>query len=457
MARIGIATRLTLIIVGALVLLQLLAVASYFVERRHAADGATFAPLLGQIASLTLLLDRTPADDRNLVLRAATGLNFVPSVRAALPQDGTPPSHSHLAEWRLRRLLGQNDDRFIAIWFTRADQSNRHPLTRLRDYVGSQFHAVVGLKSGGYLDVHATGNLAMRLLGLPVGFVAGFLGLIVAVLALFAVRRETKPLTELGAAVEQFGSSLEPQTIKEQGAPDIRALIGAVNAMQQRIVQLMRGRTIVLGAMSHDLRTYLTRLRLRLELLPESEQRSKAAADLDGMQALVDDTLAFARASFAPDANESADLTAIVKKEYETRKLLGENITWTGDDEPLMVTGSTTALRRVVANLVGNAMTYGKVADISLIPGEKSVELRVEDRGPGIAEKDRAQVFEPFFRLETSRNRDSGGAGLGLTIVRQIVESCGGLIAIKDRPGGGACVQVTFPLARGHRPAPPAA
>ncbi|MBX9710793.1 MAG: HAMP domain-containing histidine kinase, partial [Xanthobacteraceae bacterium] len=369
-------------------------------------------------------------------------MNFLPSIRDDIPADIAPASDLRLANWRLRRLLGDDGDRFISLSLVKQQSDSR--ITRLRDYVGSKFHALIALKSGGYLEIQTTGDLAMRLLGIPAGFLAGILGFIVAVVALLAVRRETKPLSDLGGAIERFGSSLEVQTVAERGAPDVRSLIGAVNAMQQRIVQLMRSRTIVLGAISHDLRTYLTRLRLRLELLPESEQRNRASADLDGMQALVDDTLAFVRASFANRADETADLAAVACHEFDARKLLGEPVTLSGADAPLVVHGSSTALARVVSNLVSNAIAYGNVADLSLERDEQSVALNVEDRGPGIAAGDRTQVFEPFFRVEASRNRDHGGAGLGLTIVRQIVESYNGTVTIEDRPGGGARIRIVL-------------
>lgn len=439
--RIGIAARLTLIVVGGIILLQLFAATTYFLERRRAAEGATFAPLFGQISALVLLLDRLPVQDRPLALRAATGTNFVASLRTELPADITP-SDMRLADWRLHRLLGDSDDRFISI--TLVNTANQGPMRRFRDYVGSKLRAVIALKSGGYLEINATGSLTQRLLGVPVGLLAGILGFVVAAAALLAVRRETRPLTDLGHAIERFGSSLQPHTVPERGAPDVRALIGAVNAMQQRIVQLMRSRTIVLGAISHDLRTYLTRLRLRLEMLPDSEQKNRASSDLDGMQSLVDDTLAFVRVSFAGNSDETADISAILKSEYETRRHLGESVTLAGAETPAIVRGATTAMARVVSNLAGNAIAYGHVADLSLVQGGQSVELRVEDRGPGIAADERSQVFEPFYRVEPSRNRDNGGAGLGLTIVRQIVESCGGTIAIEDRPGGGARVSVTL-------------
>ncbi|MGZ3282701.1 MAG: sensor histidine kinase [Xanthobacteraceae bacterium] len=445
MSRLRIAGRLALIVVGAIVLVQMLMAAVYFVEQRGRREGAGFAPLFGQVVALVQALDRVPAADRELVLRAATTARLIPSIRKDIPDNAV---HSRLfrnAEERLHALLGPPEDRFIALSFLASEYNGGRPVTRLRDLVGARLQAVIGLKSGGYLEIQTSGDLSLRLLGIPVGLIAGILGFIVALAALIAVRRETKPLSELAGAIERFGTAAETQAIAEHGAPDVRTLIRAVNAMQARIAELLRSRTLVLGAISHDLRTYVTRLRLRLELLPESEQRTKAAADLDGMQSLMDDALAFLRASFAAAPDETVNLALVAQAECDARKAQNAPVRLTGAEAPLTVRGSAAGITRVVANLVANALAYGGSADVSLRTDNAFAELWVEDRGPGIPAGERSHVFDPFYRLETSRNRDSGGAGLGLTIVRQIVESNRGTVTIEDRPGGGARMRVRLP------------
>ncbi len=202
---------------------------------------------------------------------------------------------------------------------------------------------------------------------------------------------------------------------------------------------------MVIGAISHDLRTYLTRLRLRLELLPDSDQRTRASSDVEGMQALIDDALAFARSSLDHGDEKVVDLSCLLQQECDSRKANGEAVSLTGADAPLWVRGAPVAVARVVANLVGNALAYGRCADLSLAGRDDFAELCVEDRGSGIPVADRENVFEPFYRLEPSRSRTHGGAGLGLSIVRQIVEGYRGTIAIEDRPGGGARIRVRLP------------
>jgi len=449
MGRLRIAARLALIVVGAVVLVQMLMTAVYFVERRQQPETRGFVPVIEQMAALAQALDRVPAADRDLLLRAASGARFVARLERQLPES---TAHSRLlagTERRLRKLIGAPDDRVIALSF--ATRNGGQPVTRPRQLIGSRLHAVIGLASGGYLDIETSGELTLRLIGVPVGLLAGILGFAVALIALIAVRRETKPLSELAGAVERFGAAAEPHPVAERGAPDVRALVRAVNAMQARIADLLRSRAVVLGAINHDLRTYITRLRLRLELLPESEQRTKAGTDLDGMQSLVDDALAFARASFSGAPDETVDLARVVRAECEAHHA---PVTVAGAQDPLAVRGSATGLARVVANLIDNALAYGGNADVSLHGNDDDfVELWVEDRGPGIAAAERTHVFEPFYRLEASRNRDTGGAGLGLTIVRQIVERSRGTVTIEDRPGGGTRVRVRLPRLAGRRTA----
>lgn len=447
MRRFGIAARIALIVMAALIVVQLLMLAAYVVERRRQLEEGTFTPLLTQIAALTQLMDRLGPEERRLLVEASATPGFVPRL-VATPPDFDTMGLLRPAERRLRAMAGLSDARPVALILLSSERRGGLPAQRLRDLVGAKLLAVVGLADGGYLEVTAGGDLTVRILGLPVGLLAGIMGFLVAIAALVAVRRETRPLSDLAYAVERFGEVLEPQPVRERGAPDVRSVIRAVNAMQARIVDLVRTRTLVLGAISHDLRTYLTRLRLRLEFLPDGPQVDKARADLEDMRALVEDALAFARASFSTASDETVDLSTIARREVESRLAQGAAATLEGADAPHPVRGSPAALSRVAANLAGNAIAYGGCADIVVTEADGEVELRVEDRGPGVPVKERASVFEPFYRVEVSRNRESGGAGLGLTIVKQIVEGHGGRVRIEDRPGGGARVRVLLPKAQ---------
>jgi len=199
--------------------------------------------------------------------------------------------------------------------------------------------------------------------------------------------------------------------------------------------------------MSHDLRTQVTRLRLRLELLPEGEGRDKAIGDLEAMQELIEQSLEFAAMAPSPDG-ASTDLAALLDQVAAAHEASAPGlVAWAGAGA-LPVAIAELPLRRVVDNLVDNAIAYGERAELTVERQGKVAVLRVADRGPGIPAEQRRQIFEPFHRLETSRNRLSGGSGLGLAIVDQIVSRHHGTVAVEDRPGGGAVFVVTLPLAR---------
>ena len=236
-------------------------------------------------------------------------------------------------------------------------------------------------------------------------------------------------------------------SLPERGAREVRALIAAFNRMQSRIAELVRGRAFMLAAMSHDLRTYLTRLRLRVEMVPDADLRERAARDVEDMNALLEDALVFARTSFGSIRPEAVDLVGIVRHECAERAAIGGAVRAELPPERVIVAGERAALARVVGNLIDNALKYGGEAEVSVSAGTGAVEIMVDDRGPGVPAAERQRIFEPFLRLDPSRNRERGGAGLGLAISRHLVQCHGGAIGVEDRPGGGARFRVSLPLA----------
>ncbi|WP_374444073.1 sensor histidine kinase [Stella sp.] len=441
MRRLRFAWRLALIVIAALLAVQFLALGVYTLQRSPRTDLAPGMPLAGQVSALARLLDGLDGAGRDLALQAfrapGVGAGIVAGPAAAEPDGASLPR----LEEAIRRQLGPAGGRPLAAWVAEAAH-----LPRLRRLIGGEVRIAVALADGATLRVEVRGDLTVRLLGIPVGVFAGLIGLAVAALALFAVVRETRPLAALAERLERFGHQPEASPpLPERGAPDVRILIRAVNAMQDRIVGLMRGRALVLGAVSHDLRTSLTRLRLRADAVPESAARTAMLRDVEDMEALLEDSLAFARATFAEEGG-ACDLARVVRREVEEREALGQPVRLDAGAATAWVPGSAPALRRVVANLVDNAVKYGGRADLALTIADSRAELRVDDAGPGIPDAARALVFEPFRRLDPSRNRDLGGAGLGLTIAAQIVGSLGGTITVGSSPLAGARLTVRLPL-----------
>lgn len=437
--RFGLLARIILIVALALFAIQLLVLAFYFgfpAGRGEFGEGSPSLPR--QVASLVRLVDEAPAPLRPAVLEAFTENGRTVSIVPELPEDLAGAGGLARVQRAIHAALSLRGmpDRDVQV---RLDG-------RVESGQGDTLSVYVQLASGGYLWLDVRDRVTVRLLGVPIGFFAGLFGVLVAVAALIAVAREMKPLSRLAREVDKVGEGVDPVVIPERGAPELRTLIRAVNAMQQRIANLLRNRTLTLGAISHDLRTYLTRLRLRVEMMPDSRHRAGAITDVEAMQALIEDTLDFAQDSFAPSGPAACDLAGVLRRQRAGHEAAGR-IVLDLPEGPVRVALSEKATQRVCANLVENALRYGERAHIRIELGPDAAVLVVGDEGPGIPAQERERVFEPFYRLEASRNRESGGTGLGLTIVRRIVERHGGRIELADSRHGGLAVHVRLPTA----------
>ena len=445
MRSLGLVWRVALIVLAALVVLQLVIAAVFYAERSRATQVGARLPLPDQIAAMATLLDQAPPDQRALLLRAVNGLGLHAEVRREPPADLDTGRELERIEGALRRYLGAPANRRVSARLVGGPETVGIWFPRLRGYLDSRVEIVVGLATGDYLIVESSNQLISRLFGLPTGFWAGIIGFVVAAIALLAVIRETLPLSRLARSVERFGADLEPKPTPERGAREVRALIRSVNQMQSRIAALVKGRAFIIGAIAHDLRTYLTRLRLRVETLPEGAMRERAVRDVEGMNALLEDALSYAQASFVGTETQEVDLVSVVERECEDRSAAGMPVKAALPAAPVLVRGSAAALARMIGNLVDNAVKYGSEAEVSLHATAKEGEILVEDRGPGIPAAERETIFEPFRRLEPSRSRARGGAGLGLAIAHRVAEGHGGSIVVEDRPGGGARFRVRLP------------
>jgi hypothetical protein len=282
-------------------------------------------------------------------------------------------------------------------------------------------------------------------------FLVAFVLMTVAavLLILWATRRLTRPVRALAAAAERLGRDVNAPPLPEDGPREVATAARAFNTMAERIRRFVGDRTQMLAAMSHDLRTPITRLRLRAEFLEDDEQRRKMLADLAEMEAMVDATLAFARDEAASEPTVPVDLAALARtvldEAADAQPDAAEALAYRGP-ERLTVRARPMALKRALANLVGNALKYGGAARVALFGPERGqVRLVVEDDGPGIPAESLEAVFQPFRRLETSRNRETGGTGLGLPIARNILRAHGGDVVLRNRNGGGLDAVAVLP------------
>ncbi len=276
-------------------------------------------------------------------------------------------------------------------------------------------------------------------------FLAFFvMAIVVTLLSVWAVRRSTAPLALFAWAAERLGRDVNAPDLPEEGPREVHQAAKAFNEMQRRLRSLINDRTQMLAAISHDLRTPITRLRLRAEFVEDNEQRSKMLSDLEQMEEMIAATLAFARDDNANEPRKTLDLANLVQSICDDASDVGGDVTYTGNQKAAF-SGRPLALRRALTNLVDNAVKYGQRARVKVDTSSKDIIITVDDDGPGIPEPELERVFEPFFRLETSRSRDTGGTGLGLAVVRSIIRAHGGEVFLSNRAQGGLRVTVTLP------------
>lgn len=270
------------------------------------------------------------------------------------------------------------------------------------------------------------------------------LGIVLA--SALVVRWITKPLRRLARAAEAFGKGAAPVPLPEDGPREVREAARTFNAMQARIHRLIADRTQALAAVSHDLRTPIQRLRLRAGFLDDAEAQQAIDADLDEMEGMVESMLAYLRGETEGEEPRQADLAAMLRALCDDASDRGADVTYAGPDWAPMPLRPL-AMKRALANLVDNAAKYGGRARVTLSNVSGDAMVWIEDDGPGIPEAALETVFEPFKRLEASRNRGTGGTGLGLAIARQVVAGHGGTVSLANRPGGGLAATVRLPRA----------
>ena len=255
------------------------------------------------------------------------------------------------------------------------------------------------------------------------------------------LRRITRPLAALTGRLERFAEKrdLDGQ-LQPEGPSDVRRLIVAHNAMEDRIAALLDEKDVMLGAIGHDLKTPLAALRVRIESVEDETERGKMAATIEDIVRSLDDILSLARVGRSTDPKEPTELSALVASIVEEYEDMGEDVLL-GDTQRIVMALRSTWLRRAVRNLIGNALRYGKQARVSLSRQGKVAVIRIEDDGPGIPPDRMAAMLEPFKRGEPSRNSETGGAGLGLTLALAIAEQHGGSLTIANRLGAGSKVE----------------
>ncbi|OIR00544.1 osmolarity sensor protein EnvZ [mine drainage metagenome] len=278
---------------------------------------------------------------------------------------------------------------------------------------------------------HAIGSILIMMLG-------------IVILGAWATRWVGRPASTFAQAADRLGRDVNAPPLPEDGPVEMRRAVAAFNEMQSRIRRFVDDRTRLLAAISHDLRSPLTRLRLRTELLPDEEGRSRMLNDIDEMEAMVSSALDFARGEANDEATQAIDLAASLETICDNAADVGLPAEYARDGR-LVCTCRPMALKRALTNLIENAARYGRRATVRAARKADGIEVTIEDEGPGIPASEWENVFTPFYRIDESRNRKTGGVGLGMTVARTIIRAHGGDIRLENRSPHGLRVTVTLP------------
>ena len=454
--------RLVQVMFGGLLIAQLLSAYINFAERDRMLFRATGLQSGQRIAEVVKLLDSLGPQDRQ---RIVTVLNIPPQVvsleKTPLMTAGVITSGPHLSLFStvLRTALG--DEREIRVAMREASATWRpgflpesheammdHQLPQLamRNLImgGVFFLTQVRLTDGSWVafDTHIPKESASP----PGRLLLTLAVLLLAVLGIsvMAVRWVTRPLHVLAAAADELGRDINRPPLPESGPLEVRRAAHAFNTMQARLVRFVQDRTRLLTAMSHDLKTPITRMRLRADLLEDDELRGRFEKDLREMEAMVTHTLDFIRGLGGGEVPQALDVMALLESLQADNEEMGRQVVIDGTVHAHYV-GIAPLLKRCLSNLIDNAVLYGKSATVIVEDGHDALRLRVLDAGPGLPEAELEKAFEPFYRLESSRNRETGGTGLGLAIARNIAQTHGGDITLHNRPSGGLEAVLTLP------------
>jgi signal transduction histidine kinase len=459
--------RLVLILLGGLAVALLATAYLNLSERDQLLYRASGMQMAQRIADVSKLLDSVSPGDRRRIVAVFNEPPLAISLeRPAMEPAGAPPEGDlrlSMFTTVLRYALGDGP-RVQAVRATRAPESYagspwqeppRMPMMQHPTYGpgmpmmhgdGAFFVVQVALRDGTLVTFDSL--VSPEATEMPLRFALTLLVLFgtVVALSLVAVRWVTGPLSSLATAAERLGEDIHRPPLPETGPLEARRAARAFNTMQQRLQRFIADRTRILTAMSHDLKTPITRLRLRTELLDDETLRAKFSKDLADMESMVTQTLDFMRDASAAEPLQRVDLMALLESLQRDYQDTGSAVEIEGRiARPFE--GRPLALRRCLTNLLDNAIRYGKRAMLKAEETADRITIRVLDEGPGMPEEEFERAFEPFFRGESSRSRATGGTGLGLGIARNIARAHGGDLELRNRPQGGLEAILTLPQA----------
>lgn len=434
-----------------LIALQLLVAASTAIVRGRDFGRLSRPALVTQTQATVAILDRAKPENRPFVLKAVSSPFIHFSLLEEFPDSplaGPPlPVFVPAINTFRRAFPGGREFRI----YRRMPQSWSERLFQRRGTVRTmldRFIIVVRLSDGSAVAVEPSATYRKHMVMNILAAISAIIGLICLGLLLWTGYATTRPLARMADAADDFARDLNAPPMPEEGPKAVRNLARAFNRMQLKIQRLVTERTTTLAAVAHDFRTYLTRLRLRAEFIPDPVQQEKAIHDLDEMAALVDDTLLFARDDAGPMSADPVVFSKLMAELVASQRDLDHNVTLTVTPEARggEVAAHPTSLKRALGNLIDNAVRYGNEAICTLTREGDLLCMLIRDRGPGVPDEQISRLTDPFFRIESSRSRGTGGAGLGLAITRRLIEGAGGTLNLRNHPDGGLEARVCLPV-----------
>ncbi|MEA1030432.1 ATP-binding protein [Pseudomonas sp. N-137] len=419
------ASRLSLIFLIGLILAQGLSFGAQYYERYQSAKTTMLGNLETDVSTSVAILDRLPAAERQAWLPKLARRNYGYLLDEGQPGQRMLPDNAPVSVTSIQEAIGQA----YALTFTDIPGPKQHYQAHLR------------LADGSPLTIDVRPAMMPLSPWLPV-VLLGQLALLIGCTWL-AVRIAVGPLTRLAQAVETLDPNAHSVRLDEKGPTEVVHAAKAFNAMQDRIAAYLKERMQLLAAISHDLQTPITRMKLRAEFMDDGIEKDKLCSDLSEMEHLVREGVAYARSIHgATEASCRINLDAFLDSLVFDYQDIGQDVQLSGKNAAVIDTRPH-ALRRLLVNLVDNALKFGGAAQIQVQRTDSGqLAIQVLDRGPGINEQELAEVLKPFYRVESSRNRETGGTGLGLAIAQQLAIAMGGSLTLSNRDGGGLCAEL---------------
>jgi signal transduction histidine kinase len=448
-----------LVLLAGLIAAQLLGLAIHLHERGELLLQASGVRSAQRVADVVRLLESVgPAERRRIVGVLSAPPLIIRLDRGPIPPGEAKSARAALFEAMLRRSLGA--DWPVEVMLAEgapADAWHMHgppgkggmgmpfdPAMHGPAQRGLAFVSQVRLRDGTLVTFDS--RLPQETASWPYRVLLSLGVLLTAVvgLSLLAVRWATRPLNAFADAATELGRNIDRPPLAEAGPTEVASAARALNVMQTRLASYIRERTGLFAAMSHDLKTPITRLRLRTELLKDPELKAKFTRDLGEMESMVGATLDFLEGVERGEPSVPVDMAALLESLQQDLSEMRAKVRIEGEALKPYV-GRPTALKRCLGNLLDNAVKYGGSASVKVDDNDIRLEIRIQDEGPGIPQSELEKVFEPFYRLDASRSRETGGTGLGLAIARSIAQSHGGRLTLANRADGGLEARLTLP------------